>query len=309
MPCFTGAEVAAAHERIAMQNRLGLDSRLGRPGRGRRAQPGDGAGPDAGRVVLRAATAGSTRRATCWPTPPRCSPPASRSASAAAFTGLTTDGGRVTGVRTTPRRHLLRAGAADRRPDPRRRRGRRGCPDLVGRDPAPGRGHPAAPRARARPGADGLRRGLGHLLAPEEGGLLWGMSQPRRGARRGAAVRRGLLRADAGPGGRSGPGRPPGSGCAGPGRPPSTTPPTTCRSSARCSPPTGTVDGRLGRRRRRSRDDVGPRGVAGGGRPRSRGTSDVVDAAHPRAWTASTTHGRSSLAADPIALPFPEVTR
>ena len=53
LPCFTEAEVPVAQQRMAMQNSLGLDVELAEPGRGGRAQPDAGPGPDAGRHVLR----------------------------------------------------------------------------------------------------------------------------------------------------------------------------------------------------------------------------------------------------------------
>ena len=101
MPCFTDAEVEQAHARIAMQQAVGLDVRWVERRRGRRDEPGDGARADARGVVRRRATATSTRRATCWPTPRRCSRPASQVRERTAFTGLVVDGGRVTGVRTS----------------------------------------------------------------------------------------------------------------------------------------------------------------------------------------------------------------
>ena len=118
-----------------------------------------------------------------------------------AFTGLRTDGGRVAGrgaratgdsrptgwcspaVRSSPRSGAL-AGAADP--------GRRG--------PAPGRRDRAAPRPRAGPAADGVRRAGRHLLAPGGGRAAVGDEQPRRAARRGPGVRPRLLRPDARPG-------------------------------------------------------------------------------------------------------------
>ena len=71
MPCFSDAEVQQAHDRIALQQSLGLevewlsgsdiDDRNTGLARGRRpsARP------------MRRATATSTHRAMCWPTPPR----------------------------------------------------------------------------------------------------------------------------------------------------------------------------------------------------------------------------------------------
>ena len=78
MPCFTAAEVDAAHERIAMQQRLGLDVRWLEPAEFDELQPLGRAGSHPRARRTRRVTAGSTRRATCSPTPRLSSPAASR---------------------------------------------------------------------------------------------------------------------------------------------------------------------------------------------------------------------------------------
>ena len=75
--------------------------------------------------------------------------------------------------------------------------------------------------------------GAGLYWRLEEGGLLFGWSDPDEIAGRGARDRLGVLRADAGAAGRPRPGRPATSACARSGPRPSTTRPTTCRSSGR----------------------------------------------------------------------------
>ena len=86
MPCFTEAEVAAAHDRIALQRSLGLDVEWLDPDEiDRRATGLAPASPSARRTPP--ATATSTRPATCSPTPPPWSPGASTCASTARSPG------------------------------------------------------------------------------------------------------------------------------------------------------------------------------------------------------------------------------
>ena len=113
-----------------------------------------------------------------------------------AFTGLVVEGGRVTGVHTSAgdiatSRVVLTGG-----------------PSLAAvgaaagvRIPSGGARHQvvvteSAPGLRTRAAADGLRRGVGDLLAALRGRRDVGDEQPRRAARRGDGVRRRLLRAD-----------------------------------------------------------------------------------------------------------------
>ena len=80
------------------------------------------------------------------------------------------------------------------------------------------------------------------------------------------------------------------SACAGSGRRPSTTRPTMCRSSGRRSGRTGrAIDGVVGRRRRRSRDDVGTGHRPRRGRPRSCVARPTSSTSRTSAWIASTT--------------------
>ena len=156
-----------------------------------------------------------------------------------AMTGLVTDGGRVTGVQTTAGdiatdRVVITGGPQLRAIGELARRA-----DPVGRRPAPGRRHRAAPRRRAGAAADGLRPRGRHLLAAVRGRRDVGHEQPGRAAGRRARVRLGLLREGPRAGRRAGARRSAGSACVGPGPRPSTTPRTTCRSSARCSSATG----------------------------------------------------------------------
>ena len=71
MPCFTDAEVQQAHDRIALQQSLGLDVEWLSGSDDRRPAHRHRAGRHPGRRPTRPATATSTHRATCWPTPPR----------------------------------------------------------------------------------------------------------------------------------------------------------------------------------------------------------------------------------------------
>ena len=156
---------------------------VGRAGRVRRAEPGGGAGPHARVVVRRRATATSTRRATCSPTPRRSSRAGVEVRERTAFTGLRVDGGRVVGVRTparatSPPTPVVLTGG----PEPGRGRRGGGRADPGRRHAAPGRRHRAAPGPRPGAAADGLRRDVGHLLAARGGRPAVGHEQPRRAA-------------------------------------------------------------------------------------------------------------------------------
>ena len=193
MPCFTEAEVAQAHDRIALQQSLGLDvewlSGADIDDRGTGLAPGVDARRllragdgyiDAPRNVL-AYTAALTAQGV--DVRERC-----------AFTGLRTTGGRVVGVDTTD-------GPIDTEPvvltgGPQLAEvGRRGrWADPGGRYAAPGGGHRAGGRRRRLRAADGVRRDVGDLLAAGRGRrAAVGDEQPRRAARRGRRVRLRLL--------------------------------------------------------------------------------------------------------------------
>jgi sarcosine oxidase subunit beta len=177
MPCFTGPEVEQAHARIAMQQALGLDVRwltgpefdglnpAVAPGRtlGSSYAPGDGwIDPPRNVLAYTAALVGSGVEVR----------------EGVAFTGLQTSGGRVTGVGTSSgpvatERVVLTGG-----------------PQLaeVGRL-AGGRVHAGGTRHQVvvtEPHPDLAPERLpmvfdvqaGIYWRPEEGGLLWGMSNP-----------------------------------------------------------------------------------------------------------------------------------
>lgn len=177
MPAFTAAEVAVAHERIAMQQSLGLDVRWVEPEQVDRMNP--------------ALAPGSTLGASYSPTDGYVDPPRNVLAYTAAlmsagvdvrertrFTGLVTAGGRVTGVRTSAGdistdRVVLAGGT--RMSD---------LGELVGARIPVGRVRhqvvvtsPHAELAAERlPMFFDLVSGI--YWRPEEGGLLWGMSNP-----------------------------------------------------------------------------------------------------------------------------------
>ncbi len=160
-----------------------------------------------------------------------------------AFTGLVVEGGRVTGVRTSAgdlatSRVVLTGG-----------------PTLAAWAPRPGVRIPSGGArhqvvvTEAHPDFAPERLPMvfdvasGIYWRPVRGRRDVGDEQPRGAAGRGDRVRRRLLRADARADRRCCCRPPPRSGCAGPGPRPSTTPPTTCRSSARRSAPTGPIEG------------------------------------------------------------------
>ena len=227
-----------------------------------------------------------------------------------AFTGLRTDrpdGGHASsGSRRTSGDDRDRARAADRRPHRCARSGR--WPGCASR-PAP-RAIPSPCSSPTTPStSSGCRwsstSAAGLYWRLEEGGLLFGWSDPDEAPGEARAIDwaayeryRERLAATC----RS----PAGSACARSGPPRSTTRPTTCRSSGRRIRPDGTRD--RGRDRGlggRPRDDVGTRrGPRRGrsGRPRRQTTLiDVTDLGLDR----FDEHGRSRLAPDPIALPYP----
>ena len=243
MPCFTdGRGRRRRTTRIAMQQALGLDVRWVDADEFDALNPAMapgltlGASYAAGRRLHRpAAQRARLHRGALHA-------PASRCASAPRSPGCDVDGGRVVGVRHLGRRRsppsgscspaartLAAVGRGGRRADPGRRRA------------PPGRGHRAAPGPRAPTGcrwSSTWRPGI--YWRPEEGGVLWGMSNPDEPPGEATRVRltttsRGCARrvAELVPVDRAS------SGCARRGRPPSTSRPTTCRSSARCSAPTG----------------------------------------------------------------------
>jgi len=178
MPCFTDAEVAAAHERIAMQRRVGLDvewwSSADVDDRGTGLAPGLTLGAsyapgdgyiDAPRNVLAYTAALTAHRVHVRE---RC-----------AFTGLRTAGGRVVGVATS-------AGPIDTD-----RVVLTGGPSLTevgilagGRIPSGGARHQVVVTERvpsvdvyALPMVFDLASGI-YWRPAEAGGLLWGMSNP-----------------------------------------------------------------------------------------------------------------------------------
>ncbi len=142
---------------------------------------------------------------------------------------------------------------------------------------------------------------------PEEGGLLFGMSNPDEPPGRPPRSTGRYLETDARaawPSWSRSPGR---SGCGGSGPPPSTTPPTTSPSSARSS--AGTARWRAPRWPRPGGHGMmwGPGVSRAAADLALTGTTDVVDAA-PLGLDRFDEHGRSRLDPDPIALPFPERT-
>jgi sarcosine oxidase subunit beta len=306
MPCFTDIEVAAAHERIAMQNGLGLDSVW--------------VGPDEVDERNPAMAPGRTRGASYYARDGWIDPPRNVLAYTTAlftsgvvvlerspFTGLTTEAGRVTGVRTT---HgdiscglvLLTGGPT-----------LAAVGDAVGARIWSGgtrhqvvvtQPHPELAATRV-PMVFDVASGI--YWRPEEGGLLWGMSNPDEApgeaqlfdeayfARMRARVAD-LVPVTAGLGLRR-----------------------TWAATIDYTPDhlpilgplltgEGTVDGAWVAAAGGHGMMWGPAVSRAAADLLLTGTSDVVDTA-PLGLDRFDEHGRSSLAADPIALPFPEVTR
>ena len=197
MPCFTDEEVAAAHDRIALQQSLGLD-----------VQWWDGDEVDRRATGL---APGATRGASYAAGDGYIDAPRNVLAYTAAlvalgvevrehrsFTGLRVEGGRAVGVDTSDGPDRRRRRRADRGSGPGRGRRRSGWARVGGRYAAPGGRHRAGARRRPTHPADGLRRDVGHLLAAGRGGRpAVGHEQPRRAARPGPRVRPRLLPADA----------------------------------------------------------------------------------------------------------------
>ena len=293
MPCFTEAEVAAAHERIAMQQRARARRALARAGRVRRAEPA--------RSRRGSPSARRTPPGDGYIDPPRNvarlhrgagHAPASRCASTPPFTGLATAGGRVDRVRTSAGRRSPPAASCS--PAARARRGR-----------AAGRGRGSRPAARGTRSSSPSRTRTwrrtgcrwsstwpsGIYWRPEEGGLLWGMSNPDEPPGEAPRVRRAttstamrarvaeLVPVTARARAAHGLGRDHRLHA----RPPADPRPGARRRRA------GRRHGR--RRRRRPRDDVGPRRRPGRRRPR----------AHRHHRRASTSPTSASTASTPTA--------
>ena len=193
MPCFTDAEVAQAHDRIALQQTLGLevqwlsgsdidDRNTGlAPGvtLGASYAPGDGY-IDAPRNVLAYTAALTAHRVDVRE---RCK-----------FTGLRTAGGRVVGVDTSDgpidTEHVVLTGG------PKLAEGRRdgGRENSCGRCASPGGGHRTGHGVRRARSADGVRPHLRNLLAARRSRRpAVGNEQPGRAAGRGRRFRRDLL--------------------------------------------------------------------------------------------------------------------
>ena len=203
LPCFTEAEVAAAHARMAMQAALGVPVRWLDP-----------AEVDAANPTL---APGQTLGGTFCDQDGFIAPPRNVAAytvalirggvevrERVAFRGLeASDGG---SRRDQPGADRRGAGGAHRRAEARRGRppGRDTHPGR--RRQAPGRGHRAAPGPGSGPGADGVRPGRGALLAARRGRPAVRHEQPGRAAGREPRGRRGLPGQDAGPAGRAGAG-------------------------------------------------------------------------------------------------------
>ena len=307
MPSFTDTEVAAAHDRIALQRSLGLDvewwdaDEVDRRATG--LAPGVTSGGsyaagdgyiDAPRNVL-AYTAALVSLGVDV-------------RERRSFTGLRVEGGRAVGIDTSD--GPVQADAVVLT----------GGPDLAtvgtaagGRVFAGGTRHQVVVTSPV-PGVDPRTLPMVFDVASgiywrpgEDGGLLWGISNPdeqpgparefdqayfeRMRARVATLFRRPL---DSPYDGR--------------GRPPSTTRPTTCRSSARCSATTNRSAGTVVA-------SAGGHGMMWGPGV-SRAAADLV--LHCRTDLLDLTDlgldrfdadGRSRLAADPIALPFPQRTQ
>ena len=164
MPCFTDQEVADAHDRIALQRSLGLDVEWLDADEVDRRDTG----------LARGVTLGASYAAgDGYLDPPRNVLAYSAALVGlgvevrehCAFTGLRTAGGAVTGVDTTGGRDRHGHRRAHGRTRPRCRRSGRGRGRARRRHPPPGGRHRPAAGRPADP-ADGLRRGVRHLLAP-----------------------------------------------------------------------------------------------------------------------------------------------
>ena len=305
MPCFTDDEVAAAHARIAMQQAVGLDVRWVASDEFDAMNPAMAPGHDAGRVVRRRATGTSTRRATCWPTPPRSSRAGVEVFERTAFTGLL-------------RRRRRASPACGRRPATiaTARVVLTGGPTLAAvgeaagvRIPAGGarhqvvvtEDHPDFAPTGCRWCFD-LASGI--YWRPEEGGDDVGDEQPRRAAGQASRVRLGLLRVDARADGAARPDHRDGSACAGSGRRPSTSRPTTCRSSARRSTADGAVAGTMVAAAGGHGMMWGPGVSKAAADLALEGTTDVVDTP-TSASTASTSTAAAASTPTPSPCPSP----
>ena len=179
-PCFSEGEVAAASERMAMQHSLGLDVRWLDAAEVDRAQPDDGPRDVTSAAPIARRTATCIRRATSPPTWWRWRWPACRCSSGRSFTGRSDD---VRAAGQSPacdqRGHDRHAACrAHRRPGPRggRRAGWHSDPGRRGQ--APGRRHRAAPRPCPVPVPMVFDLSAGLYWRPEDGGMLFGMSNP-----------------------------------------------------------------------------------------------------------------------------------
>jgi sarcosine oxidase subunit beta len=177
MPAFSAAEVATAHERIAMQQRLGLDVRW--------------VEPDQVDAMNPSLAPGSTMGASYSPTDGYVDPPRNVLAYTAAllgagidirertrFTGLVTEGARVVGAKTSAGtistdRVVLAGGT--RMADLGAIVGARIPVGRVRHQVAVTSPHPDLAASRLPMFFD-LVSGI--YWRPEEGGLLWGMSNP-----------------------------------------------------------------------------------------------------------------------------------
>ena len=147
--------------------------------------------------------------------------------------------------------------------------------------------------------------GAGLYWRLEEGGLLVRLERPGRGAGRGALDRLGLLRRDADAAGRAGAGHRAAWACAGSGSRRSTTRRTTCRSSGRPSTRTGAPIAGVTVASAGGHGMMWGPGVARVAADLAvHGRTDVVDVTD-LGLDRFDADGRSRLAADPIALPFP----
>jgi sarcosine oxidase subunit beta len=177
MPAFTQAEVAAAHERIAMQRALGLDVRWLDPGEAERRNPTMAPGTHLG---------GSFAPGDGYLHPPRnvLAYTAALVTSGVEiregvdFTGLATAGGRVTAVRTSAGRIATPTVVLTGGPNLTRVGDRAGV-----RVPVGGARHQVAvTEPHPSLAADRLPMvfdlGSGLYWRPEEEGLLFGMSNP-----------------------------------------------------------------------------------------------------------------------------------